>query len=549
LEQTFTPFWAPSFVPMGQFSKCALLKKPTQNSTYNSVMKTSLFRIISTAPVLSLCAFALAAEAPTDIGDRRELFVDGQLVEQLSGQAKLQLHHPEPQEIVLTHDEPWEGSLSVFHSVFKDGDLYRMYYRGWQVTSLADRLDVSAVRNLCYAESHDGIHWRKPELGLFEFDGSKANNIVLPSGAFKGVNVKVEATAVFWDENPQAAPEGRYKTLLNGGNITGPKSLLAFQSPDGIHWTPMQDAPVMAGDAYDSQNLAFWDTARGEYRAYWRPQNGEAKGAVRGIRTATSPDFIHWNNAADLEYVDSPPEHLYTNVIKPYHRAPQILLGFPSRYVDRGWSESTRALPEREHRELRARGSQRYGTAVSDTLIMASRDGVAFKRWNEAFLRPGIERPGTWNYGQQMMAWQLVETKSALAGAPNELSLYVLEDNWTGTSNALRRYTLRLDGFVSVSAPVSGGELITKPIRFKGRRLELNFSTSAAGSVRVEIQDANGKPLPGFTLADCPAIFGDAIERSVTWSQGTDVGALAGQPVRLRFVLNDADVYAFQFKE
>jgi hypothetical protein len=144
--------------------------------------------------------------------------------------------------------------------------------------------------------------------------------------------------------------------------------------------------------------------------------------------------------------------------------------------------------------------------------------GVAFKRWNEAFLRPGIERPGTWNYGQQFMAWHLVETKSALAGAPVELSLYAVEDSWTGKGSALRRSTLRLDGFVSVSAPTSGGELITKPIRFKGRRLELNFSTSAAGGVRVEIQEATGNPLPGFALADCPAIYDDAIERPVTWS-------------------------------
>lgn len=171
--------------------------------------------------------------------------------------------------------------------------------------------------------------------------------------------------------------------------------------------------------------------------------------------------------------------------------------------------------------------------------------GVAFKRWNEAFLRPGIERPGTWNYGQQFMAWHLVETKSALAGAPVELSLYAVEDSWTGKGSALRRSTLRLDGFVSVSAPTSGGELITKPIRFKGRRLELNFSTSAAGGVRVEIQEATGNPLPGFALADCPAIYDDAIERPVTWSQGPDVGALAGRTVRLRLVLNDAEVYGF----
>ncbi len=112
------------------------------------------------------------------------------------------------------------------------------------------------------------------------------------------------------------------------------------------------------------------------------------------------------------------------------------------------------------------------------------------------FCRPGIEREGTWNYGQQYIAWHLVETKSALEGAPNELSLYATESYWTGTSSALRRYTLRLDGFVSVHAPMNGGELVTKPITFTGSQLALNFASSAAGGVRVEIQDAAGKPFP-----------------------------------------------------
>ena len=98
-----------------------------------------------------------------------------------------------------------------------------------------------------------------------------------------------------------------------------------------------------------------------------------------------------------------------------------------------------RALPEREHREWRAKASQRYGVAITEGLFMASRDGIRFKRWNEAFLRPGIERNGTWAYGNQYIAWHRVETASAIPGAPNELSMYTSEDYWTGTSSSLRR--------------------------------------------------------------------------------------------------------------
>jgi len=205
-------------------------------------------------------------------------------------------------------------------------------------------------------------------------------------------------------------------------------------------------------------------------------------------------------------------------------------------------------LPEPLHRKWRAATSQRYGTALTEALFMVSRDGIIFKRWNEAFLRPGIEREGTWNYGHQYIAWSVVETKSALEGAPNELSLYATESYWTNTSSALRRYTIRMDGFVSVSAPMSGGELITKLLTFKGKNLFLNFSSSAAGSIQVEVQDENGNPVPGFSLENCIPLFGDTIERSVKWENGNDLSSLEGKAVRLRFSMKDADLYSLRFR-
>jgi hypothetical protein len=113
---------------------------------------------------------------------------------------------------------------------------------------------------------------------------------------------------------------------------------------------------------------------------------------------------------------------------------------------------------------------------------------------------------------------------------------------------SLRRYTLRVDGFVSVQAPLSGGELITKPLIFDGGQLRVNFSASAAGSVRVELlRDQMNTPIEGFNLDDCIELLGDDLERTVRWSTGSDVSNLAGIPIRLRFVLRDADLYAFQF--
>jgi hypothetical protein len=133
-----------------------------------------------------------------------------------------------------------------------------------------------------------------------------------------------------------------------------------------------------------------------------------------------------------------------------------------------------------------------------------------------------------------------------MEGAPKELSLYATESYWTDNSSKLRRYTLRIDGFVSIEAPFSGGEVLTKPLVFEGDELVLNFATSAAGSIRVEVQSPDGQPIEGFALDDCHEIFGDALARPVVWKDAS-ISTLAGRPVRLRFVMSDADLYSLQF--
>ncbi len=510
---------------------------------------------------------------PVVIGSRRELFVDDALVERLVGKADFRLHHPTPREVVMVHDAPWEGNNTTYHCVVQDGDRYRMFYKTGHLAAKNNQLDTR-VESFCYAESDDGIHWRKPELGLHEFQGSKANNIVISRAIAQGHHARIGAPAVFKDTNPQAALDARYKMFLSSER---PLGMLPMKSPDGIHWTPMSQTPVITDGAFDAMNLAFWDSERGEYRAYWRyftagvtkDKQWEPAG-VRAIRTATSKDFLHWENQANLDYPGSPEEQLYENGIHPYHRAPHLLIGLPVRYVDRAnpdyttpavgngragpdrireWPASLRSLPDFEQRQARAALIERLGSALTEGLFMSSRDGVTFRRWNEAFLRPGIERPGTWNYGQQFVCWQLVETKSAFDGAPHELSLYATEGSWRDKGKSLRRYTLRLDGFVSINAPMSGGELITKPIRFSGKALSLNFASSAAGDIRVEIQDAAGKTLPGYALNDCEEMFGDTIQRRVAWKTNADLLAIEGQTVRIRFVLRDADLYSFKFGE
>ena len=102
---------------------------------------------------------------------------------------------------------------------------------------------------------------------------------------------------------------------------------------------------------------------------------------------------------------------------------------------------------------------------------------------------------------------------------------------------------MRTDGFVSVRALYEGVSLLTRPLRFQGRELSINYSTSAAGSVQVEIQDASGKAISGYGVEDCPEIVGDEIERVISWKGGSDVSQLADRAIRLRFALRDGDLF------
>lgn len=491
--------------------------------------------------LLTWTTACLAAE-PIVIGSRLEPFVDDYLIDRIAG-AKLTLHQPVAREISLEHGAvPWEGSVSFGHVVFQDGPLCRMYYRGAQ-HKLADDPAIHGPYPhsfLCYAESDDGIHWRRPELGLVEFNGSKKNNILwsradsarlwnIPDSVGLWDNLISINCVVFKDTNPHCPPDARYKLL--GGHCNS--GSCAFKSADGIHFTAMSQEPVIRptlGNQFDSNTSAFWDPLGKRYLSYHRA--GRLNYNMRETVMCSSTDFLHWSEPVFLEYPGAPVEQLYTNSIVAYARAGHILMGFPKRFM-----EGRKAVD-----------LCKFDDGISDGVFMTSRDGLHFRRWAEAFLRPGPQ-PDRWVNRNNFIAGGIVVTKSDLVGAPDELSIYAVEGYYSANNTCrLRRHTIRLDGFVSVQAPFSGGEFVTKPIVFEGKTLIMNYATSAAGSVSVEVQTPFERPIEGFTLADCGEIYGDQVERTVTWKGNPDLGKLSGTPVRLRFVLKDADLYSIQFR-
>lgn len=467
-----------------------------------------------------------SADNVIDIGSNRELFVDEYLIDKLDG-ARMTLHHPRHEGPVMKFDKPWEGPFSGYCTIIKDGDLYRVYYRGESKAGA----DGNNLEVTCVAESKDGRTWTKPNLGIYEINGTRENNVVYANDAPNSHNFHP-----FIDTRPGVPKAERYKATA-GVNVKSKnfKGLSGFVSPDGLHWRKVKPQPILTCGPFDSANVAFWSEAEQCYICYFRVF---IKG-VRWIARATSKDFLNWSPLEEITAMHkgkpAPIEHLYTNQTHPYFRAPQIYIAPAARFMPgrQVISDAKAAKQLGVH--------PKYFRDISDAVLMTSRGGNVFDRtFMEGFIRNDIGL-NNWISRSNYPAWQVVQT------GPAEMSLYA-NCNYAQTTAELRRFSLRLDGFASIQAGYDGGRVLTKPLKFKGKQLLINFATSAAGSVKVEIQDADGRPIPGFTLADSNKTIGNEIERAVSWKGKTDLASLAGRPIRLLFELKDADVFAFRFE-
>jgi len=456
---------------------------------------------------------------PVDIGTRRELFVDDLLIAQ-TRDARLELQRPERREAALVCDAPWEDNVAGFLSVLQEGDSVRLYYRA----AIPDR-EHERGQIIALAESTDGGRsFTRPALGLVEFEGSKENNILQIGGP-------PHVPPAFLDTNPNCPPEQRYKGLSAEW-----QKLYAMCSPDGLRWRSMLPGPVEMPGAFDTVNTGFWDSVCGCYRSFTRyfedfgPETqaddilGPRPTVVRAIQSSTSPDFVHWSPPRPHQYADAEDRmQLYTNSTVPCPGAEHIYLAFPNRYVQERILRPDHPYP-----------------GVNDALFMVSRDCVHWRRYLEAWVRPGLDERN-WTERNNYPTWGIVQASES------EWAMFISEHyRQPDAPCVMRRLSIRPHGFVSVRAGFGGGELLTRPLIFSGRELRLNYSTSAAGCILVEMQDESGKPIPGFALRDMEPMFGDELDAPVAWNEGGDMARLAGRPVRMRFFLKDADLFALR---
>ena len=498
-----------------------------------------------------------SSPATVTVGGNLQLFIDQSLIASTAG-AQLVQHAPHSGGYALKSEKPWEGDTLYISSIFRYQGQYRMLYRG------VDKRTDSETYHLCLATSRDGITWERPSLGLIDFDGSRDNNIVADGNGNRLANC-----FTFYDPRAETPADQRVKAFVwSDGkryyhySANRPeRQLIVLGSADGRVFRDFGFKSNLASqriNAFDGGSI-FWSSAEQTFIGYFRWWDEKPapharllgdwmfpRAGVRSVFRSTSKDLVNWTEEIPMSYGDTPREHFYETGTFPYFRAPQLYVALANRF-----NPGRRALTLAEEHALKVRSvpdshGVRRLTFTSDAndliLLLAKPGGSVYARpFLEAFMRPG-DNLGNWssrsNYPPQHGGlW---------ATSATEMSFLVTRQHFQ-PANHIERMILRIDGFASMKAPYAGGEFITVPLIYTGDHLELNFSTSGAGEIRVEVQDASGKALPGLALDDCDPVIGDRIAGRVSWRGRESLSGYVGLPVRLRIKLFDADVYSFRF--
>ncbi len=452
----------------------------------------------------------------TEVGLEKQLFVDDLLIAEKKNITLVMNPPAKTGERCIVPDRPWENFMMGLGQVIEDQDCYKMWYEALSIYG-------AKVRGyLCYATSQDGIHWTKPNLGIFEFEGSKNNNILL-----SGIS-----GTVFID--PKESDGCRFKLAARWKDRDDGDGLWIFSSPDGLHWKPFVDHAVLSKkNDFDTQNQVFWDDELCKYVAYvrrWEEVPSAILKRLRRIGRSETDNLARWPEGKVVFRSDEQDpwesDH-YNPCVHKYPHAPHLYLMFPSSYFH---------FP----------GTLDDGAV--DIQMDVSRDGLHWPRLERrAYVRRGIQ--GEFDGGGVYMSVGMLRKD-------NELWMYYTGYDFTHgkydvqttrNKGVISRLVQRLDGFLSADASYSGGSLTTVPLRFKGSELRLNLDTAALGAVWVELLDEQGRVLPGFGKDDCYLINGNFTAYRVAWRGKADINEFAGDVLRLRFIMRNAKLYAFQF--
>ena len=509
-------------------------------------------------------SIALHGGVVINVRDQKQLFLDDRFLVESSHGIRRVLNQPikDERNPILVPERPWEHGGITGGTILHQGGLFRMWYRPHY--GQHEVPGNGQILRTAYATSKDGITWERPLVGLIEYQGSKKNNLVLGN---KAAGYGIHSSRVVhtpWDRDPQQ----QYKMLLTFVRHKPPRwGFGTAFSPDGIRWTAHPE-PVKVDyhKHYGSFNTVFFDTLSERYVAYYqrRPQQKFPQpfspSQKRYMGRMESKDFVNWTDPNYLAHGPDQTDPVGMDLFEPspfqYSEASYVYLNAAAWYdefTDQTW---VRLGSSRDNLIWQWVGERR-------PFIPNGHQGT----WDSMMIHPIFVPPVI--YQDEVYFYYTAKTTKerpyrgigkndgalAKAGHPGGYEDFCL------FSVGLAK--LRLDGFVSLVAGVGTGSFTTRPIQFSGSKLELNVNAATTigatrepteitpdldYGVRVEILDERGRVIPGFALEDCDPIREDNVRYPVTWKGSSDVGQLADKPIKLRFYLRFAKVYAFQFK-
>lgn len=470
---------------------------------------------------------------------KKELFIDNDFVEEIKG-IKRMFHNPEKcaGNPVIPYDKPWEHKAAFVDTGLvlydKEEKIFRAWYQGGKCLGKDDH------STMCYATSKDGIHWKKPSLGIIEFEGSKENNILLYE------DIMMHDPSVIFDPEDTDV-EKRYKVIWWGGrkgkNSREPDILghcVAF-SGDGIHWQPHPDNPVWVGDA-EIANLFGLEHKEGKFIAFCSMDGY----GMRVIGRTESNDFVNWQSPRlflKSDDQDPPGTELtglsavdyygsYIGMLYVIRRYPVPTRERWNQIIDWGVRNHT------FHPSI-AMNTGRAGKWTIHTELIFSRDGNTWQHINrKPFVPFGSE--GSWDECLSLIARPLIVDNQIMfyytgqgreENLPDERSKPTKD--WPTVTGLA---TIRLDGFVSLDTGEQEGSVVTKPFKWDGTNIAVNADANS-GYIKAEVCTRAGKPISGYTQEESRALTEDNLCQNLSWKNRADMSELKGREIKLRLLL------------
>lgn len=457
-------------------------------------------------------------------GPWRRLFLDGSVIEAQEG---LDRHFYSPQKHsenpVIRADKAWEGKSAIigpycYGTVFHDNGKFRMWF---QV--------LFEGNNVGYAESDDGVHWRKPELDIINYRDSKTNFVVSalnPSASGGGYCHNPSVV-----ERPDEQDSSK-RYALYGYDNEKKFPRVAFSS-DGLHWNYRHE-PDNQGMFSSSDVVSFFfDPYQQRYFATWKTRNRRG----RAVGIAVSKDGVIWNKPYDgplfsADDLDPSDTQIYGMPVFPYQ----------GMYIGMPWIYRAEYFRYGEYSVNKLHEAQQDSPRTMYPQLAWSWDMIQWSRPQERKPFLPLGEKGAWDSGM------IVTARSPIIVGDQLYFYYGGCDRAHDEKNVqagIGLATLRLDGFCSMKTVNSEGWLITRREPMLEPRVMINARVEPGGAIQAELLDRKNRVVRGFSRDDSEIFKGDSTSHELRWKGMSLEGKAKQKDYKIRFWLKRAELFSY----